>query len=94
MSSADLLSNSLSSVDVPIHSLPPSQSHQGKKYTAQLPQYKLTGFEIDLLKYTQVKDDEGIGKPYMGRITELCPHLKAATALAICKTLIKSPNGH
>jgi hypothetical protein len=37
MSSADLLSNSLSSVDVPIHSLPPSQSHQGKKNTAQLP---------------------------------------------------------
>jgi hypothetical protein len=55
--------------------------------------YKLTALERDLLQYTKVIDN-GHEQPYTGEIPELCPHLKAATAMAIRKTLQKSPNGH
>jgi hypothetical protein len=84
-----------SSGDMPIHSLPAhSQSHDERKNAAQLSQYKLTALEKDLLKYTKLKDeDDAIGSPYRGRITELSPHLKASTAIAIRKTPTKSPKG-
>ncbi len=73
--------------DMPIHSLPAhSQSHDEQKNAAQLSQYKLTALEKDLLKYAKLKDeDDAIGSPYRGRITELSPHLKASTAITICK---------
>jgi hypothetical protein len=61
--------------------------------TPQIPDYKLMALERDLLQYKKVKDN-GCEQPYTGEITELCPHLKAATAAAICKTLHKFPNGH
>jgi hypothetical protein len=49
--------------------------------------------EKELLQFVKVEDNGSV-QPYTGRITELCPHLKAVTAMVIQKTLLKLPNGY
>ncbi len=60
----------------------PNPSHLAM--TPPMPDYKLMALERDLLQYTKMKDNGSEKQPYTGEIAELCPHLKAATAMAIC----------